>query len=271
MCLAIVITLSITSCKKARLNKATTTAEDNGTAENLYNDVFASVDDASKSSDDVNKTGSVFQLSTDSCATVTVNPPKPDTTFPKTVTIDFGTGTCTSVDGRTRKGKIIATLSGRYRNPGTVITITLDNYYVNNNHIEGTKTITNNGRNSNNNISFTVSVAGGKVTTAEGDVIEFASTRTNEWIEGESTKLYIFDDKYSITGSGSGVNREGRAFTVTITEALIKMIGCKWIVDGKIEVSPDDLDSRILDYGDGTCDDQATLTVGNKQKTITLR
>lgn len=272
VCFIAIVAVNISSCKKAKLNKATTTAEDNGTAESLYEDAFSSVDDAAKGESSINKTGESLRLATDSiCATITVNPPAPDSTFPKTVTIDFGTTNCTGSDGRIRRGKIISTLTGRYRTTGTVVTVSFTDFYINDYHIEGTKTITNNGRNSSGNLSFTVQVAGGKVTSPEGDVISWESTRTKEWIAGESTKLYIWDDVYSITGNASGVNREGRNYTASITNALRKEIGCRWIVSGTFEVAPQDLDTRTIDYGDGTCDNKAIVTVNNKQKEITLR
>jgi hypothetical protein len=49
----------------------------------------------------------------------------------KTVTVDYGTSNCDCNDGKTRRGKIVTTFSGQYLAPGTVITHTPVDYYVN--------------------------------------------------------------------------------------------------------------------------------------------
>ncbi len=261
------IIFSINSCKKSKLNKQTTTTMDNGTAENMFADVFKVVNDAAQNTGEVNKT-SVSGSSGLCWDTITIDRPFPDTTFPKTIIIDFGTIGNYCTDGRTRKGKIVAVFTGRYRNAGTVITVTPQNYYVNGHKVEGSKTITNKG-NATGNFIYTV-VVDGKVTTSAGDVIIWKSTRTNEWIEGDTTFFNICDDVYSITGSANGTNREGRDFTVNITSPLIKQICCKWIKKGTIEIIPEDLATRTVDFGDGACDDIITVKIKKRTYTIYL-
>ncbi len=266
--------LVFNSCSKYKLNRTTTSSADNSTAENAFNDVYKVVNETAE---DESSDKSLTAYSFGNCATVTVSPAWPDTTFPKSVTIDFGTINCTGTDGKLRRGKIEYTISDRYRNTGCVITATTDDYYVNDYKVDGNKTVTNNGRNSNDNLSYTIEVTNAKVTTPEGDEIIWESTRTREWTEGESTTYWtdgvggITDDVYSITGNASGVNRDGLNFTVTITEALIVKIGCRWITKGVLEIVPEDLKTRTVDYGDGNCDNEATVTIGNKTYNIILR
>lgn len=249
----------------------TSTAADNSTAENFDADIFSTVDDAAKSSQETGKTGGIHRFTADTiCATITVSPAYPDTTFPKTITIDFGDSNCTGSDGRTRRGKIIASLTGRYRESGTVVTVTTENFYINDNKIEGTKTITNNGYNADSNLTYTVNVVGAKIYTSDGDTISWESTRTNEWVEGSGTKSNIWDDVYHITGTASGTNRTGNAFTVTITNRLRKEIGCRWFVSGTVDIEPSGKKKRTIDYGDGTCDNLAKVTIGTYEKEITL-
>ncbi len=62
------------------------------------------------------------------CATVTVSPN--DSTYPKTITIDFG-DSCRGYDGKVRRGKIVLHLTGPIRRPGSVMTITFVNFYLN--------------------------------------------------------------------------------------------------------------------------------------------
>lgn len=266
--------ISFNSCKKAKLNKQTTTAKDNGTAENLYADIKRVVEEAANDEGASNKTAG---YSFGSCATVSITPAWNDSlTWPKTMTIDFGTTNCTGAYGINRRGKLVVTLTDRYRNAGSVLTVQPSNYYVNNHKVEGTKTLTNNGRNSSGNLTFSVVVNNGKVTYPDGGIFTWKTSRTNEWIAGESTTLFshgvsgICDDVYLITGSAEGTNKNGRNFTVVITEPLRKEICCRWIVSGKMEIKPEDLKTRKVDFGNGSCDSQAKVTIGRRTYNISL-
>ena len=137
--------------------------------------------------------------------------------------------------------------------------------------IQGTKTVTNTGVDGNGSIIFNVQVTNASVTTDEG-VISWNSTRTRKWILGQNTTWPIWsDDVYLISGSASGTNAKGNSFDVVITNDLRIELNCRWIVSGTLEITPEDGDTRTLDYGSGNCDDQATLTIKNKTYDITLR
>ncbi len=265
------------SCKKRKLNRDTTASKDDATAEAMFNDVYKVMDENASSEPKLNgqKTGQYYYMAS-GCATVTLTP-YDTSTYPKTMIIDFGNG-CQGNDGKTRKGKIIVEFTGKYRQAGTVITITPDNYFVNDYKVEGKKIVENKGKNSSNHTYYTITVDG-KVTRPDGKVITWKSNRVREWIEGESTTFWnsgisgIFDDKYKITGNGSGVASNGINYTVEITDSLIVQY-CSYIpeiVQGKISLQPEDLKERVIDFGNGTCDNQATVTIGNKVYTFNLR
>ncbi|MGC4056934.1 MAG: hypothetical protein QM743_02290 [Chitinophagaceae bacterium] len=99
---------------------------------------------------------------------------------------------------------------------------------------------------------------------------KWTSSRTRTWTNGESTKTRL-DDVYSITGSGTVTRVDSSTFTGTITSPLIIATSCDWITQGTIEIVPSGTGkTRTLDYGSGTCDAVATLTVGSKSRTVTL-
>ncbi len=123
-------------------NRSTITSQDFAVSKNSFNDIFKVTEDALKDNN-LEKSSSGLSALGSNCATVTVTPAFPDTTFPETVTIDFGTTNCTDSYGTNRRGVILATISGYYRTPGTVISVTIQDYYHNDNKVEGTKTITN--------------------------------------------------------------------------------------------------------------------------------
>jgi hypothetical protein len=51
---------------------------------------------------------------------------------------------------------------------------------------------------------------------------------------------------------------------------MIKKGDCKWYNSGTYEITPSKGDKITIDFGDGACNDQATMTVGTKVTTITL-
>ncbi len=258
-----------TSCRKRRDNRSTTTSQDQAAAEAAFDDVFRVTESAIKDND-LEKSGAAFASIYGNCATVSINPPLPDTTFPKTITIDFGTTNCEDSYGVNRRGVITAVVTGKYRDEGTSITITPQNFYLNDNKIEGTKTVENIGKNGANNTEFTVEIANATITYADGDVTTYESSRVREWVIGESTDglLGILDDEYDITGTASGVDRNGRAYDMTITSPLRVAVLCRWVKQGTVEVQPEDLYMRTVDFGNGDCD--ATVTVEINGNTYTF-
>lgn len=280
------------SCKKARLNKETTTDEDNSLAESSFDDIDKTASEVAVKEEGVKQrldanASPAFTFGAN-CATIIHLGKNNDTlstrindvltivdstgifdvtNFPRTIIIDFGTG-CTGSDGRVRKGIIKVSITGKFWIAGTVITHTLENYYVNDHHVEGTRSVTHSSTD-----VWDVVVSGAKITDPDGKTITWQSTRTRTRTGGKATPFNIFDDTYSITGTASGTNRDGRNFTVNITTAL-HLQACNWIAEitkGVVEIQPEDLKLRTIDFGDGTCDNEGTVTVGNKTKTFKLR
>jgi hypothetical protein len=176
------------------------------------------------------------------------------TYWPKTVTINFGSEGCEGPFGNIRKGVITIIVTDRYIKQGSVRTVTFNDFYVNDFKIEGTKTVTNEGRNNDGFMYFTVELTDGKVT----------------WIEGELTKRWRWDDVYLIEGESTGVNRFGKTYTRTITSPLMVATACRWIMSGTIEIQPEDRSLILLNFGNGECDDVATITVNGEIKEIKL-
>jgi hypothetical protein len=87
-------------------------------------------------------------------------------------------------------------------------------------------------------------------------------------VAGQNTPQ-LSDDAYDITGSANGINRKGNAFTATITTALHVQAGCPYIESGVVEHTVNNK-TYTLDFGNGTCDNQATITVNGVSRTITL-
>jgi len=200
----------------------------------------------------------------------------------KTVTIEFGLQSngsyvnCLCNDGRNRRGKIIVNYTGgNYKDSGSVKTVTFQDFYRNDNHLEGTRTVTNMGMNSNGHYNWTVVETNMKITRTDGKFHTWNSTRNREMLAGYNTLVWS-DDEYQMTGTANGVNHNNITYTANITTPLHRLMSCKWIDSGVIEFSNAAGATRTLDYGAGTCDNQAVVTVTSaggktKTKTITLK
>ena len=200
------------------------------------------------------------------CVTVTLD----TTVMSRVMTIDFGEVNCLCRDGKYRRGQIIVTFNGRYFQPGTVITHGFNDFYVNDNHVEGLKTLTNNGHNDAGFMWFSIIVDGQITLIENGNVINWSADKTKTWIEGNGTPRRN-DDVYLIEGSGTSSNSNGSGFTRLITNPLRRELSCRWIVSGTVEITPVNRPIRVLDYGDGSCDSLATVTVNGETITIILR
>ena len=209
-----------------------------------------------------------LRLRIGNCATITVTPN--DSTYPKTVVIDFGDG-CWGADGKFRRGAIILTFTGPLRRSGSVVTITLRDFYLNRAHIEGTKVISN--LSENGNIKFTVQVVGGKVTFPTGRGYKYEGIKYVKQIEGGSTRT-VRDDVYSIEGRSKTEFNNGVTIVLNTETPLIKKVVCPWISDGTLKIKINDR-VLFLDYGapnNGDCDNKALLTWNNgaNSRLITL-
>ncbi len=267
---------TITSCKKKTNNSTitdsdVTAAKDYSIAEGHFNDA-QNIADQSASGNLVFysptfkgeiKQNDEFEKS--SCATISHD----SLSNPKSITIDFGNTNCVCNDGKSRRGKILVSYIGNYRDSASVHTITFENYFVDNNQLIGTKSVTNNGRISNGKISFSIHVDGQVIKANNGGTISWIADRTRVWTQGDNTTTFI-DDEYSITGSGSGTNSSGNSYTVEINTPLIKALICRWFKCGIVTVSPSNKPTRIIDYGAGTCDANATVTINGTAYPIIL-
>ena len=202
------------------------------------------------------------------CAEITITPN--DSTYPKTITIDFGNG-CLGLDGKFRSGAIVIHLTAPLRRPGSVVTITFRNYFVNRVHLQGTKIISN--------LSdppvhkWSVQVVGGKVTFPSGRGYSYQSIKVKTQVGGMDTRI-VRDDVYELTGRSQTEFNNGLTITLNTETPLVKKVACPWISDGKLKIRINDR-VLFLDYGfpaNGQCDNKALLTWnnGNHQRVVIL-
>jgi hypothetical protein len=249
------------------------TAEDDAIADMAYDDVFTEVESIMAIMDAFGYDLPATKSELDTCPVISVI--SPDGGFwPRQVIVDFGDG-CSHTK-RVRKGKILITVSGPMWEQGSSRTVELEDFYVNDHKVEGTRVVTNEGRWTEGEYEgkryFSVVLTDGKVYVPDSDiVISKEVNRTRTFVEGEDTRWDTRDDIWYIDGIASGINRKGIPFTREITSSLWKEIGCRFITKGAVLISAEGRPDVILDYGNGDCDFEATVTVGDETKTINLR
>lgn len=121
-------------------------------------------------------------------------------------------------------------------------------------------------------------VEGGKRTHANGNYIHWNSQRVITQVEGLGTPELPFDDVFTITGGTKGSVKRGDRVSLwesVIIEPLRKRFNCRWISKGIVRTTRTHASSSspwvaILNYGNGECDNKATLTINGTTKIITL-
>lgn len=185
----------------------------------------------------------------------------------RTLTIDFGPTNCLCSDGRYRRGQILVrfTTDVLLRTAGAVVTRT--NYFVNDNQHTATRTFTDIGSG-----SFTVDVTNASIIRANnGGTHSWTANWTFTRTAGYGTPQ-ISDDVYSVIGSANGTNRNNMTYVTTIQSPLTKRADCfKYFVSGVISITNANSKTMLLDYGNGACDNTATVTINGRSRVITLR
>ncbi|MCD6010564.1 MAG: hypothetical protein K0Q79_426 [Flavipsychrobacter sp.] len=274
--------LTLTACRRDKddANNVLTNADDNGgyatdaaKLDRDGNDII-SIADAAVETGGTNLRTTATTLG--GCATIT----RDTTGTVRTVVIDFGTGTCTSLDGRVRRGRIIVSYTGNYKDAGSVHTITTDNYYVDGYKVIVHKSVTNRGMNSSGQYWYDVTVKDTIIISSDSFIC-WTGNRTRTWLAGYSTPTRS-DDEYLIGGTTTLRRASGREFTHTIsaTDPLKVALACRWIMAGTVTITSSSFTggSRTINYTyapsgmtPGGCDDKAQLTIGSRTHVITMR
>jgi hypothetical protein len=270
-----VFTFGASSCKKTsdtQADEIQTTVELSGNqavSDNLTqddNDVLEEVTTSNDLSGSYTMGPIVTGNVLGSCATVTITG-----NFPaKNIKIDFGTG-CTSPWGVVRKGIINIVLTDSLRKTGSTATTTFDNYYVNGFKKEGTIIWTNTTVAGSGTPSWRRQVQNGKITSPTGTYWLHTADITITQTAGAGTPNNLTDNVFSISGTRTVTNAAGKTRTSTTQTPLQKKASCSNIDQGILKVEGPN-HYALIDFGNGTCDNIATISIDGKTPiTILLR
>lgn len=264
------------SCKKKEVDNETQSVVDNALCEQQFMSIGPLVN--SKGTDPAQagfRTSScgdglwLYPNASSSGLDTTINPSTGAYTYSvmPTFTIDYSGTTCPDIDNVVKKGKIFITPSHKWSAVKTfstvtthTTTVTLDNYTVDGIKMDGVIKLIKTG-----NIIRTIVIGGHCSNSSEGWDIYYEADKT--------TQISNDGQTISIWGESNGTTRDGRNFTTSISSSnpIIKKRNCKWISQGSISLTPEGFKTRIVDFGDGTCDNDATFTVNGQTISFKLQ
>lgn len=253
--------MALSSCQKEKTNTVLKTNDNNSFQ--LTDQIVGEVTGFSDNSG-AGKTDGV------SCRVVTIDSSNPGT---RVMTFDYGAG-CQTRRGIIRSGQMIVTLDQpSITVPGVNVTISFNNYVINNNQITGGTTAVNNGYNGNGNLTFTFNSTIQSTDLTSGATSIASSNYLYEWLTGSATSTKE-DDTYAITGTGSGTDVSGNNYTESITTPLIKNKASYCVpfaVSGVMFNQTAGQADKTTDYGAGLCDNLAIVTQNGNSQQIVLQ
>jgi hypothetical protein len=187
------------------------------------------------------------------------------------VTINFGADSCTGFDGKVRLGKIIMTCTGDYYNGESKVSFAFENYYVDGNQVLGTSEITS-YINAEGNRQAEITETGSIIMGDGSGTITLSSNKTRV-VKTGTTTFSKKDDVIELTGTASGTLVSGNTFVSATESPLVRNYTreCKGVfVSGLVKITVNDGTEITVDYGDGTCDNVATVTTNGVSENITL-
>jgi hypothetical protein len=181
-----------------------------------------------------------------------------------------------------------------YRNPGFSMNVTSQNYVVDSHSVTiFNKTIVNStpvsiptGVNPGTNLTWAITASVSIVKPNAAGTISWSCTRTKELTNTSDTNCYHGQTRpivwskaiVKLNGSASGVNARNENYTAVATN-LVRDFNCSPdplrpkrhpFISGTIAYTPGIRPVRLINYGTGTCDLIATITINSNTYTITL-
>ncbi|MDJ1495968.1 hypothetical protein QNI19_23740 [Cytophagaceae bacterium DM2B3-1] len=117
---------------------------------------------------------------------------------------------------------------------------------------------------------YTTKLVNGVITDKDGKKIQCNS----EYLLSLNVKIAAngqsASSSVSATGAISGTDASGKAFSATVTKPLVSSSSCQYVVSGTYLIKSETHSDATYDFGNGDCDNKATLTVNGTSKTVTI-
>ncbi len=261
---ALAMMMIFSSCSEEGENQADLESqfdlETESTLDSNYEDVDDIVDASLESVSDI-ETGRVADDEILDGATITHDKDN------NIITIDYGTGV-EGPGGRIRKGVIIIIYSDLRWIPGAFRQVTFENFSIDDVKVEGTRRLENTAETTEDNPEFTVTLVGGKLTFTDSTTATREVNKVRTWNRAPNP----LNDEVSVTGNAGGSRRDGGTYGMEILEPIVYKRDCRRArvfipVSGVKQITSGD-NVMIVDYGDGECDNLATITINGGEPQV---
>jgi hypothetical protein len=246
------------SCEKEpKLDTETQSAIDFSLAEPFYTSTLIMIEKILSSSSDINNTS----VSSGLCANLYVEYPNfPDTiSYPKILVIDFASPCL--FRARSNSGKIKVTFNQSPFIDSSDFKIQFEDFFISNDKVEGELDVLK-----IKPTVFDFSITNGKITVLDKTILYNTIDKNKLSIRKQNNITY-----YSVEGKSSGTSRDGLPFKTEITLNLEKTNNCNYTRRGYVDITPENLVKRVINYGDGTCDTKALVSTNGYKYDFDLR
>jgi hypothetical protein len=189
-----------------------------------------------------------------------------DSTDQDTLIINFGEENYLHL-GHLKRGEIISIYNNFIYNSDAQISTTFNNFYINNNLIQGKMQLTNNGFNQNGFSEFSLTIDSMSMFTNNGSIDMLSGNYIKEMVSGNNTQYQYLDNIYKVTGNALGNSSNNNNFSVEISDSLNMNLSCFEsssciVTGGASKLIPDGYEERIINYGDNKCDCDVNAIIG---------
>jgi hypothetical protein len=189
-----------------------------------------------------------------------------DSTDQDTLIINFGEENYLHL-GHLKRGEIISIYNKFIYNSNAQITTTFNNFYINNNLIQGKMYLENNGSNQNGFPEFSLTVDSMSMYTNNGSIDISNGNYIKQLVSGYNTQYQYLDNIYKLTGNAQGNSSNNNNFSLEISDSLNMNLSCFEsssciITEGTSKLIPDGYEERIINYGNNSCDCDINAVIG---------
>jgi len=173
-------------------------------------------------------------------------------------------------DGKVRAGKITIRLTGKIRMPGSQMVLKLYDYGASGISYSCDSLVLSTRESVASYASFGVKLVNGLCKTGPYSIKYKFDRIFTVYPAGDAAGS---DAVVYMYGDGSGTNRQGKNFSTNTVQgtSLVKHKTCKYIDKGIMELTPEGFKTRMINFGDGNCDDEATFTVNENTVAFKLK
>ena len=189
-----------------------------------------------------------------------------DSTDQDTLIINFGEENYLHL-GHLKRGEIISIYNKFIYNSNAQITTTFNNFYINNNLIQGKMYLENNGSNQNGFPEFSLTVDSMSMYTNNGSIDISNGNYIKQLVSGYNTQYQYLDNIYKLTGNAQGNSSNNNNFSLEISDSLNMNLSCFEsssciITEGTSRLIPDGYEERIINYENNSCDCDINAVIG---------